>query len=61
MEILGLLVMVLGFVIGVGGALMAHATALRFVIVIVGLAITYYGLHGILIKMHKKKMFPDME
>ncbi len=61
MEIIGLMIMVLGFIIGVGSLMITNAIGWRFVFVIIGIAVSYYGLHGFIIKTHRKRLFPDMK
>jgi predicted phage tail protein len=55
MKLFGLLLIVVGWLIPVLSLGIAHSTAGRFILVILGIGIILYGILGVLSKAHNSK------
>ena len=54
MKIVGLLVVLVGWLLPIVGITMTQSTSVRFVLTVVGIAVTLFGIFGVLNKFHLK-------
>jgi len=54
MKIVGILVVLAGWLLPVVGITMTQSTSVRFVLTVVGIAVTLFGIFGVLNKIHLK-------